>query len=187
MQASHRLLVLSCLSCLSLASVKDRERAKSGGQGFENYINQIERKGIRYTYLHHLKNSINSFYPSILWQEKRRRNEPDRERYVRAARYASQEGRDTPSRGKFHSDLLLATREDQDEQSDRPTATKSSTCTRQGPGENELEARRKDGRRKIWTTLHSLSTLHSCIPHTLTLSSPFTSIKTTRIYLRHTC
>lgn len=42
------------------------------------------KKSIRYTYLHHLKNSINSFYPSILWQEKKEEEERTRPEEIRA-------------------------------------------------------------------------------------------------------
>lgn len=78
--------LIACLSvflpCLSLASIEDRERAKSGGQGFENYIHQI----VKEKYKVYIPTSPQEFYKfilSILWQEKRRRNEP-RPRDLRA-------------------------------------------------------------------------------------------------------
>lgn len=170
MQASHRLLVLSCL--VSLASIEDRERAKSGGLGFENYIHQIVKEKIRYTYLHHLKNSINSFYPSILWQEKkRRRNEPERETYVRAARCESQEGKDTPSRGRHHSVLLL--------QQGKTRTNNQIADSEQEFDMYEPRSRRErtPSKKKIWTKKDMDEAtyiewyLTSWIPHTVTFLS----------------
>lgn len=53
----------ACLACLlALASIEDRERAKSGGLGFENYINQI----VKEKYKVYIPTSPQAFYKFIL-------------------------------------------------------------------------------------------------------------------------
>lgn len=71
--------LIACLPCLSLASIEDRERARSGGLGFGNYINQIERK-----YIPTSPQAFYKFILSILWQEKKRRRNEPRPRDLRA-------------------------------------------------------------------------------------------------------
>lgn len=98
----------ACPALLGVFSINRRPRkSEIRWSGIRELYPPNRKKRIRYTYPHHLKHSIISFYPSSGKKKRSRRNEPDRETYVRAARYASQEGKDTPSRGKFHSVLLL--------------------------------------------------------------------------------
>lgn len=86
LQASHR---LPC-PALPVSSINRRpQKSEIRWLGIRELYQPNRKKSI---YPHHLKNSINSFYPSS-GKKKRRRNEPDQETYVRAARCASQEAR----------------------------------------------------------------------------------------------
>lgn len=156
LQASHRLPVLPCPALLGVFSINQRSRKSETRWPGIRELYQPNRKKVIYP--HHLKNSIyHSIHPSS-GKKKKGGGTNKTERLTCAlckprSEIIPREGNFTAcyycNKGRPGRTIRLS------------TATKSSTCTSQGPGENELQARKKDGRRKIWTTLHSLSTLHS--------------------------
>lgn len=114
LQASHR---LSALPCLPVSSINRRPRKSEIRWSEIRELYQPNRKKV--IYLHHLKNSINSFYPSILWQEKKEEEERTRPRDLRArcALCKPRRKRYTLAR-EISQRAITATGEDQDEQSD---------------------------------------------------------------------